>query len=55
MQTTPRSANTIAPAYNVLYPVYLSATIAAVSPTPLAPDPVVPTDISTVDKTHLSI
>jgi len=45
----------MAPASKVLYPVYLSVTIAAVRPTPLAPEPVVPTEISTVDKTHLSI
>ncbi len=55
MHTTPLSAKTIAPAYNVFYPVYLSVTIAAVKPTPLAPEPVVPTDISTEDKTHLKI
>ncbi len=45
----------MAPASKFLYPVYLSVTIAAVRPTPLAPEPVVPTEISTVDKTHLSI
>jgi hypothetical protein len=55
MQTTPLSAKTMAPAYKVFYPVYRSVTIAAVSPTPLAPEPVVPTDISTLDKTHLKI
>lgn len=55
MQTTPLSASTIAPAYNVFYPVSLSETTAAVSPTPLAPLPVVPIASYAVDITHLSI
>ena len=55
MHTTPLSAKTMAPAYNVFSPVSLSDTIAAVSPTPLAPEPVVPTDTSTLDITHLRI
>jgi hypothetical protein len=55
MHTTPLSAKTMAPASKVFYPVYLSVTIAAVKPTPLAPEPVVPTDMSTEDNTHLKI
>jgi hypothetical protein len=45
----------MAPAYKVFYPDILSLTMAAVRPTPLAPEPVVPTLTSTVVKTHLSI
>jgi hypothetical protein len=43
MQTTPRSASTIAPASSRFSPVSLSAVTAAVRPTPDEPRPVVET------------
>ena len=70
MQTTPRSAKTMAPASRLLSPNYtlvnyyslslyvpesLSVVTAAVSPTPVEPRPVVATALGAVCSTYLNI
>ncbi|KAH3688520.1 hypothetical protein WICPIJ_000510 [Wickerhamomyces pijperi] len=55
IQTIPRSANTIAPASNLLSPVSESVVTAAVKPTPEEPLPVVAMAKEAVFKTNLNI